>query len=178
MIKQFMRLQAKVAEIERRLDGLLRFGTVKSVDASKGTVVLEAGVDHDSPDLPYAQAGGALKIHSAPSPGQHMLLLCPGGDLRSGVAIPAGFGGPNVSPSSDGAENVLTFGTVKLTVTGNGVVISVGGTAVNVTSGQVTIDGAAVSFNGPTVEHGGTNIGKDHRHRDTQPGAGLTGIPS
>lgn len=40
-----------------------------------------------------------------------------------------------------------------------------------------TIDGNGVAITGGKVTHNGHDIGATHQHKDTQPGAGLSGVP-
>lgn len=177
MIAELLKFAKRLAALERRVDGLLRLAVVESVDPAAGTAVLSAGDGFSSPPVPYAQSGGPFKGHVPPGEGQQMLLLSPGGDLRSGVAIPAGFGGSHASPGDNAEANVFTFGGVRMEVKGDALVARVGGGTVTITGSEITLDGLSLTINGPAVTHGGTNIGKDHVHGGVLPGGALTNTP-
>lgn len=165
------RMAAQIADLRRQMSAMNRMGVVESVDPAKGTVILSLGEGFSSPPIPYSQIGGALSVHAPPSPGQQMLLLSPNGDARSGIAMPATFGGSNASPGSDSASNVLTFGGVTITLTGDGVQFICGGATVVIGSDGVTVTGGQVT-------HNGKNIGHDHTHSGVMSGPGNTGTPN
>ncbi|MBB4042016.1 hypothetical protein GGR34_003701 [Microvirga flocculans] len=114
MIEILLRLDAEVAELKRRFENSQRVGVVKEVDPAKGRVRLQVGGTDGEPFLtpwvPYAQVAGDLKIHSPPSIGQQMILICPDGDFRQGMALPFTFSKQNPSPSDKGDEHVTEFG--------------------------------------------------------------------
>ena len=127
-IRELVELASRVAELERKVSGQMRHGTVEEVDAAKQVVRLKFGEDVDgkpflSPWIPYAQVAGALKVHTPPSKGQQFTSLSPGGDWQQAVALPLTWSNQNPSPSDKGDENVLTFGNVKITMTADKVVI-------------------------------------------------------
>lgn len=164
-------LAAEVADLRRQVSALNRMGVVESVDPAAGTVVLSLAEGFSSPPIPYSQIGGALSVHAPPSPGQQMMVFSPNGDARDGLAMPATFGGANSSPGDSSSENVLTFGDVKMTLTGSGVQIESGGVTVLIGSGGVEITGG-------NVTHNGTNIGDTHTHEGVTSGGGTSGPPT
>lgn len=168
-------LAARVAELERRLAGVVTHGTVAEVDAAKGRVRLKHGAateggDMLSPWVPYSQVGGALKVHSPPSVGQQFSLISPAGDPQQGFAVPLAFTDKNASPSTAGNENVVTFGDATIKLTGGGLEISVGGVSLRIT-------GSGVEISGGRVEHDGRNIGASHVHPGVYPGVAKTQPP-
>lgn len=171
MIRELAQLARRLAEIERRLAGASRPGTVAEVDATAGTVRLDLGGGMLSPALPYVQTAGALKVHSPPSVGQLMMMSSLGGDTEQGFALPLSFGGDNESPSGSGDEHVLTFGSVRVDLTADGLTIVAGGVTVAVTAAGLTIAGGAVS-------HNGRDIGSTHVHRGVSRGDDSTNPPS
>lgn len=168
---QIVRLAQRVAEVERRLAGMIRHGRVHSVDAAAGMIRLRIGGTDSkpflSPPVPYAQIAGALKAHTPPSVGQQMTLICPDGNVRMGVALPMTWSDANTSPSSSGEENVVTFGGVRIELRDDELVIS---------GPKVRID-ADIETNGSTLKHNGKEIGSTHRHGGVIPGGGQSDVP-
>lgn len=179
------------AETERRFDGLVRQGTVYSVDPKNGTVRVRIGGTDDepvlSPSIPYAQTAGALKVHSPPSKGQQMTILNGSGDFRQGLALPMTWSDKNVTPSEKGDENVITFGNFRAELRGDELLITIGGFSISMkdsgatfTVGGVTheITGSGVKTAGGKIEHDGKNIGSDHVHGGVIPGGANTDVPA
>lgn len=191
-IRELVELASRVAELERRFSGTMRHGTVEEVDPGKQIVRMNFGKDVDgkpflSPWVPYAQIAGALKVHTPPSKGQQFTMLSPTGDWQQAVALPMTWSDQNKSPSSNGDENVLTYGNVKATIKDDLTQVDVGGTVLEVTSGHVKItvggvtveiSGEGVAITGGKVTHDGKNIGSTHIHGGVVPGGGLTDVPA
>lgn len=191
-IRELVELASRVAELERRFSGTMRHGTVEEVDAATQIVRMNFGKDVDgkpflSPWIPYAQIAGALKVHTPPSKGQQFTMLSPTGDWQQAVALPMTWSDQNTSPSSNGDENVLTYGNVRATIKDDLTQVHVGGTEFEITSGRVLIKvggvtveitGGGVSITGGRVEHNGKNIGSTHIHGGVVPGGGLTDVPA
>lgn len=134
-------LVKQVADLQRRVSGMVRHGTVAEVDAKKGTVRLRIGGTDEkpflSPAVSYAQIGGALKVHTPPSVGQQMTIIGAGGDWRQGIALPMTWSDQNKSPSEKGDEHVLTFGDVSVTIKGSSLKVAVGGTSFEIAGGGI-----------------------------------------
>jgi phage baseplate assembly protein gpV len=191
-IRELVELASRVAELERRFSGTMRHGTVEEVDPGKQIVRLNFGKDVEgkpflSPWIPYAQIAGALKVHTPPSKGQQFTLLSPTGDWQQAVALPMTWSDKNQSPSSNGDENVLTYGNVRATIKDDLTQVDVGGTVLEVTSdhvkitvGGVTVEisGEGVAIMGGKVTHDGKNIGSTHKHGEVMSGGSLTGVPA
>ena len=174
-IRELVDLAARIAELERRVSGMMRHGTVEKVDAAKARVRIKFGEGPDGPFLspwvPYAQLAGGLKVHTPPTKGQQFTMMSPGGDWRQAVAVPMTWSDQNPSPSEAGDENVLTFGSVHMTLKSDGVAIEVGGV-----SFRISGDGVAIS--GGKVTHDGKNIGSSHIHGGVMSGGGQTDVPA
>lgn len=174
MASQFEILAQRVENLERLMRGAFRQGTVSEVDPGAGTVRLKFGENEHgeflSAPIPYAQTAGALKVHSPPSAGQQMIAMSPGGDLRQAVAMPLGFSEENASPSGAGDQHVMTFGSVAMQLSGDGLSVLVGGVS-------VLIDGSGFHVTGGGVDHNGTDIGETHTHSGITPGPARTGDP-
>ena len=190
-MRELVELASRVADLERRFSGVLRHGTVHEVDPAKAIVRVKYGEDAEgkpflSPWLPYAQIAGALKIHTPPTVGQQMTSIAPSGDWMQAVALPMHWSDQNKSPSSNGDENVLTYGNVRATIKNDLVRVVVGGCTLEVTGAHVkitvggvthVIDGSGITTTGGRIEHDGKNIGSTHKHDEVMPGSGLTGHP-
>lgn len=137
-------LRAEIAELRRRIENGVRHGTVEpgSLDAEKGTVRLRIGGTDEkpwlSPPVRYGQIAGALKLHQPPSDGQQMTLFSPSGDIRQAVAMPFGWSDQNKSPSTKADENVLTFGSVRVELRGEELVLKLP---------KIAIDAGGTTFN-------------------------------
>ena len=171
MKEVILALSQRVADLERRMSGLIRKGSISSVDPATGEATMTLGPDHEGPPSPYAQHGGPVKIHMPPGAGQQVMALCPDGDLRNAVILPMSFGGGNASPGSTGDANVLTFGGVTMSLWGEAVVIAIGGATITVNGQGITVAGGDVVADGVSL--------KTHTHTDTAgTGAGTTSPPN
>ena len=174
-IRELVDLAARIAELERRVSGMMRHGTVEQVDPAKARVRLKFGEGDDGPFLspwvPYAQVAGGLKIHTPPTKGQQFTMMSPGGDWRQAVAVPMTWSDQNPSPSTAGDENVLTFGNVRMSLKAGDVTVEVGGVSFRISGDGVAIEGGKVT-------HDGKNIGSDHIHGGVTPGGGQTEPPA
>lgn len=126
----FVEAFRRIAELERRADGTVKQGRVAEVDPKAGTVRIrlnEEGADEPflSPPIPYAQMAGALKVHTPPSVGQQMTIISGAGDFRQGIAVPMTWSDKNAAPSDKGDEHVLTFGSARVELRGNEIVVKV-----------------------------------------------------
>lgn len=165
----------RTAEVERRLDGMVKQGPVAEVDPAAGTVRIrlnEANAPKPflSPPIPYTQLAGALKVHSPPSVGQQMTIISGAGDFRQGLAVPMTWSNQNAAPSDKGDEHVLTFGDVRFDLKGDGLTLTVGGFS-------LSINGDGLTVTGGEIRHDEKNIGSTHKHEDVAPGPALTGAP-
>ena len=162
MIERVVELAARVAELERRQAAALRPGRVVAVDPAAATVDLDLGEGLTMPGVPYAQQAGALAIHAPPSAGQQMMVHAPGGDLRRAVAQPMTWGGGNAAPGATSEANVAAFGSMRLTLRGDALVIETGGAVVTVSAEGVSVAGGDVEAQGVSLRehvHGGVATG-------------------
>jgi len=181
----------RVAALERRLAGMVRHGPVEEVNAKEGWVRLNLGEGDDgkfvSAKVPYAQIAGDLKIHSAPSKGQNMTIIAPGGDVRQAVALPMTWSDQNASPNDKADEHTLTLGSVRVDLKGNELRIAIGGFTLTVSEDAAVfeiggvehrISGGGIETIGGNVRHNSKNIGSDHEHTEVLKGGDLTGPPA
>lgn len=175
MIRAIRTLTRRVVENERRLAQMIMPGEVAEVDHAARRLRLKlgetaAGSPILSPWVRWAEAGNsALKVHSPPTVGTLMTLLSPSGTVGAGsTAHWSTYTDDHKAPSDAGDEAVIEFGPTRITFGAAGVVIE---------SGTITLKGDVDVVEGH-LHHDGTNVGKDHPHKDTQPGAGLSGPPA
>lgn len=174
-ISELVEVAARVADLERRMSGFARHGTVSEIDTAKARVRLNLGESTGggeflSPWVPYAQVAGALRAHIPPTVGQQFTLLAPSGDWAQAVALPMTWSNDNPSPSEAADENVITFGDVTITLASGGIKVAAGGVSLELTGGGLALTGGEVT-------HDGKNIGRTHKHDGVEPGGGKTGWP-
>lgn len=166
----------RIAELERRADGMVKQGRVAEVDPKAGTVRLrlnEEGADEPflSPPIPYAQMAGAMKVHSPPSVDQQMTVISGTGDFRQGLAVPMTWSDKNAAPSDKGDEHVLTFGNVRIELKDGGLTLTIAGVTF-----QFSGDGFVQT--GGKQEHDGKNVGSSHTHGGVERGGANTNPPN
>ena len=139
----------RIQDLERRVAGMMRHGSVKEVDTAKGLVRLSVAPEGDpemlSAWVPYAQVAGpqtGLKVHNPPRVGQNMTLMAPSGDLRQSVAMPMTWSNEAPSPGQT-ADPAMTYAMVR---------VDVGLSNLKVTVGEAVVD---IATTGITVEFGG-----------------------
>ena len=144
-IREIVELVARVTDLERRVAGVMRHGSVAEVDPERQRIRLDFGQTHGgqgrflSPWLPYAQFSGALRVHTPPTVGQQFTVMSPTGDFQQAVAVPMTHHAGNPSPSTAGDENVITYGNVRMTLADDLVRIVVGGSTLEITSEEIKV---------------------------------------
>ncbi|WP_028318376.1 phage baseplate assembly protein V [Desulfobulbus elongatus] len=79
----------RASELERRLENMLRIGTVAELDEGGARVRVRAG-NLLTAWLPWlTRRAGEDRDWWAPEPGEQVLILAPSGDLAQAVALPA-----------------------------------------------------------------------------------------
>lgn len=167
-----------LAQMDRILANLVRFGRIHAVDLDAGT----ATVDFDGElvsDLEWAKdrAGEDRSWNGGYSKGEQVLVLSPSGDLSQGVIAfslsQSAF--PNAG-TTENPKHIYADGTVveydKASHTLN-IDLSGSGGKVFIKGGLV-VDGLA-EFNGSDVKHNGKSIGGSHTHKGVQSGGSNTG---
>lgn len=181
-MREIVQLAEQIADLQRRVAALSRRGVVETVDPAAGTVRLRFGDGPDGPYLsapiPYMQTAGALRAHIPPTPGQQMIAVSPGGDIRGAAAMPLGFSDDTPSPSSAGDQNVIAFGDVTITLAGDGLIIAAGGVTVTINASGLSVTGGDFAASGGAFTHDGKNVGKDHTHSGITSGPDVSGPPT
>ena len=181
------RLEYRVEELARRLNNLLRVGTIHAADYNTARVrVASGGVV--TAWLPWLTLrSGSDRSWWAPEVDEQVLLLSPGGDPAQGVVLPAVYQDAYPAPASspdidrrvyadgavveyDRAAHVLTAkipGDVvvkaegNITATAGANITGEAGSGIELTAPHITLNGK-IMLNGP-LTHGGGSLGGDAR---------------
>jgi phage baseplate assembly protein V len=95
-----------LSEISRRLNNIVRFGTVAEIDHKSAKVRVKIG-NITTTWIPWITTAGTVKLWNPPVVGEQVTVISQGGDLSLAVAIPSIFGGQFDAPSGD--ENIVTL---------------------------------------------------------------------
>jgi phage baseplate assembly protein V len=192
-----------LADLARRLENLLRLGTIAEVDHAGARCVVATGKLKTAP-LPWIAArAGDARTWWAPSVGEQVLLLCPGGDPANGVVLPALYSTAQPRPDGSDTAHVAVYpdgariaydpaahqldailpegGKANLTAPG-GVHIT-GDTTITGrlrATADATFDAKVAVGDTLTAQNdvvGGDISLKSHPHDKTQPGTGFSGKP-
>ncbi|MBX9612427.1 MAG: phage baseplate assembly protein V [Burkholderiales bacterium] len=156
-----MHESAPIAPLEllRRLENLLRPGTIHAVDHRGGLVRVASG-DLITNWLPWIERrAGNVRTWAPPSVGEQCLVLSPGGDIASGMVLTGlysdGHPAPAESPAlhrtqyPDGAVIDYDHAAHSLTAT-----LPVGGTANVIAPGGITLDAPTTHITGECLIEG------------------------
>ena len=198
-------LLAELVDLRRRVQQLVRPGTVAAVDLARARVRVRYAVSDAAgvPDAAGAVAAltdwrpwltaraGDARTWWAPSVGEQVLLLAPSGELAAAWVLPAGYTDAAPAPANaaaqhrtiypDGAVAEYDAGAHRLTVRlpADGALALTGGVAI---TGDVTVTGNLAASGdvtaGGDVSDGATLSGlraKYNRHTHTPP---LGGMPT
>lgn len=119
-------------------------------------------------------SGNTSGLNTYPSPSDSCLVLFNGYDLTEPLVIPSSIGKGNESVSLYHRSDVITL-------TGNGITIQSPSVTIksNVTvQGNITVSGTVSAANvsaSNSISHGGTDIGKGHRHNGVESGDKTSG---
>ena len=148
-------LHARNADLEARVERLLRKGKVTDVDMNKHLYRQEIGLDDNgqsvkSPWLPYSQQAGGRKGHSPPTVGEQFLIVNPDGspDFTQAVGVPHGWYDKNPSPSQDPAADVYTRANTTDTSKQDLRSLQVGGSSITITGDTITLTATNIRING------------------------------
>lgn len=185
------------SETQRQLANAIRLGTIAELDLAAGKCRVNSG-EIKTDFIPWwvPRAGNTIEW-SAPSVGEQVIVLCPGGDTHGAVALRGGYSDGFPAPDSsdtrhltkhkDGAIIEYDDSTHALKAT-----LPAGATA------ELTAD-AGITFNGPFTVNGDSQFNgdmgitgtanaqtdvigggkslKNHGHTGVQTGGGVSGPP-
>ncbi|HZH44264.1 MAG TPA: phage baseplate assembly protein V [Lysobacter sp.] len=193
-----------LAELQRQQSNVIRLGTVCEVDHAAARCRVQTG-EITTDWLPWfvPRAGDSIEW-SAPSVGEQIMLLSPGGDTHGAVALRGVYSDAFPAPASSNTLHLVRFPdgaqieydhaahALKATLPG-------GGTAEITADGGVTINGP-VTINGDTQINGNTQVDGDvsitgraeaevdvigggkslktHKHSGVMSGGALSGPPA
>lgn len=178
------------ADQQRLIGDLIRLGTVESVDLAQSTCRVKTG-DLVTGDIPWltSRAGGT-KHWSPLTVGEQCVLLCPEGDTLGGLVLPGLFSDANAAPSAEDLDLIAFADGARISYDATAHLLKAelpdGATAEITAPGGVTITGDVTITGKLSVSEtidaddeitgNGIKLSK-HHHKDTQPGAGMTGAP-
>lgn len=161
--KRLVAMEAKVAELDRRLRNAQQSGVVTAVNTSAGLARVKLA-DGDSGDfltpwIPWKEiSAGNISTHIPPSVGQQVDVLSRNGDLTDAVIDFSCHSDANPRPAS-GSDAVILIGRTMITI----------GADKTTFSSDVEIDGSLI-VNGKSLMHGGKDVGNTHKHTDSKGG--------
>lgn len=187
-----------ISELERRQSTLIRLGTVTEVDHAAARCRVQTG-EITTDWLPwFVPRAGVVIEWSAPSVGEQVMLLSPGGDTHGAVALRGVYSDAFPAPASSDTLHLVRFPdgaqveydhaahALKATMPGGGTaeITADGGVTVN---GPLTVNGD-VQVNGDVgisgqaeaqvdVIGGGKSL-KTHKHGGVMSGGALSGPPA
>lgn len=186
-----------IAELRRRLDNLIRPGTIYAVDQAKARCRVKTG-ELLTDWLPwFAHRAGALRDWNPPSLNEQCLVFSPSGEMGAGFVLVGVNSAAFPAPASSETEHSQTYAdgtviaydrashtlTATLTAGGSAVLSAPGGVLIN---GNVTIQGAVSVSDGATIT-GTVTASQDvvaagisltsHTHGGVQGGNSSTGGP-
>ena len=143
----------EIAELARRLENLIRIGTVAEVSTARGKVRVQYGeTPEGSPVLTgwlswMTYRAGEDRTWWAPSAGEQVVILSPSGELAAGVVLPALYRKVHPSPESDPGKHTALYrdgARIEYDAAAHHLkaVMPGGGTAELVADGGLTITGA------------------------------------
>ena len=189
---------ATVTELIRRLEQVLRYGTIAEVDHGNARCRVRSGALLSTWVPWFAHRAGETLHWSPPTVGEQCLLLSPGGDTGSAVALVGLYSDAAPAPSNEPAVHtthypdgaVLTYD--RATHALSAALPSDSSFTITATSGTINVDhltvnADATTWNGPIqlnghmdatgdVTAGGISL-IDHKHPGVSRGGSLTDPP-
>jgi phage baseplate assembly protein gpV len=149
-------------ELQRRLDNILRVGTIDQVDHQSSRVRVRSGELLTAWLLWFEVRAGNVRTWCPPSVGEQCLVLSPGGELAAGMVL-VGLPSDQMSPPSTEAHlhRIAYPGGESVTF--------------DHASGVLTIDAVRLVVTGDVVASGISLV--NHAHTGVTPGSGSTGEP-
>lgn len=142
-------MSRQLGELDRQLAGLVRIGTIDSVDASTYRARVRVSPDVLSAPLRWLADAFDDAVWNPPSEGAQVLVICPSGDLAQGVIVRGLYSASNPPPSDGLAVRRVTFrdGTVVEYDTDAGVLrVDAAGDVIVEAAGNAVVAGTRVNL--------------------------------
>jgi phage baseplate assembly protein V len=97
------------AELNRRIENLIRLGTIAEVDHAAHRVRVDSGELLTAWLKWRTGRAGATRTWSPPTIGEQVMILSPSGELANGIVMPSIFCDAHDSPSDSATEHVIEF---------------------------------------------------------------------
>lgn len=178
-----------LSDLQRRLENLIRIGTIAHVDLSD-TAAPRVRVQDGAlltAWLPFGSLrAGTARLWSAPTVGEQVVVLAPSGELGSAVVFGSLFCSNTPAPSSAANMHILDFadGTrwthddkaSASVFEGMRTVLIDAKDSITLRAPQ-TLVASNISTTG-TLTNNGKNVGSTHQHSGIVPGPANTGTPT
>ncbi len=159
-------------ELIRRLEQLLRYGTIAEVDLGTARCRVKSGELLSNWVPWFAHRAGQTRHWSPPTVGEQCLLLSPGGDMAAAVAIVGLYSASAAAPSNsasvhtthypDGATLTYDHASHALSaVLPPSSSFTVTATSGTINVDQLTVNADATTWNGPIQLNGHMNASVD-----------------
>jgi phage baseplate assembly protein V len=166
-------------ETADKVRGLVRRAVLKNVkdDGQTQTASVEVadGVWRDDVEIlqPYGFAS------HVPEDGALAIVLAVGGDEGDLIVLPVANPSKRFGKLSEGEVGLYNQFGDRIVIGAGGKIEIAAGASVEITVNGVsfTLSAAGHAHQGGQVTHDGHDMGKTHRHKDSQPGSGTTGVP-
>ena len=173
------------AELRRRLDNMIRLGTIAQVDHAKALCRVQSGAILTG-WLPWLSLrAGTTKRWNPPSNGEQCIVFSPSGDLAQGIALFGIYSSSNPAPGSAANLDRTTYpdgAVIEYDATAHALRAHLpgGGQAELIADGGITIIGdialtGTLTASGDVIASGVSLV--NHLHRGVQAGPSNTGKP-
>ena len=152
-----------LAELSRRLENMIRIGTVAAVDHAAHRVRVQSGALLTDWLKWRTARAGATRTWCPPTVGEQVMILSPSGELANGIVLPSIFSDAHDAPSDapdlhlvefpDGARIAYDHAAGALTVTGIKTAVVQAAESITVDTPLTHITGA-VQIDGPLTVDG------------------------
>lgn len=145
LIDRLAEQDALIESLHRRLNNLVREGTVTDVDFEKGKARVKHG-ELDSPALSWATRSGSQQEWDPVAKGERVLVLSPTGDPAQGIILPGGYSDEFAQPYDKGKSWYRKVGNATLLMDDEQITLTIGATSLKITAGGLTLTSGGSSF--------------------------------
>lgn len=136
------------AETDRRLQSVIRMGTVTAVDPAAARCKVTLGGETETAWLPFpSPRSGAIQVWAPPTVGEQVVVAAPGGDTSQGLVIASLASDQFPWPSSDGGAFVVEIGGSRLEMTTDRIALSSNGSTLTMDASGIALNGARIDLN-------------------------------